>query len=145
MKNPWPVALIVLIAGAFTAATWVAVTMIRQSVDLVIPDYYEQDLKHSERMAQENRARELTQPLQIRHDITTRVLTLIFPDPASTGAIQLYRPSDSSLDRHHAIDASTGGQQTLSTAGLASGLWRVNVAWRQNEKEYYHTESLVLP
>ncbi|HMP89246.1 MAG TPA: FixH family protein [Kiritimatiellia bacterium] len=145
MKNPWPIALTTLIVCAFSASTWVAVTMIRQKVDLVIPDYYEQDLRHSERMAQEIRARELAQPLAVRPNFQDRHITLDFPDPSAEGTIQLYRPSDSSMDQSLAIEADKHGQQLVSLSGLASGLWRINVAWRQSGEDYYHSEPLVIP
>jgi len=145
MKNPWPIVLTVFIIGAFVSATMVAVIMIRQKVDLVVPDYYEQDLRHSERMSQERRARGLERPLNIQFDTGTKILALTFPDPSVTGTIQLYRPSDSALDQTINVQPGDDGRQTISIAGLASGFWRVNIAWQFGNEVYYSSEALVLP
>jgi nitrogen fixation protein FixH len=142
-KNPWPIALIVFIGGAFAFTVWVAVTMIRQKVDLVVPDYYEQDLKHTQRMEQERRAKALAVPLRVSLD--GDAVRLVFPDPAAVGSIGLYRASDSRLDRSVDIAPGAGGEQRIPVAGLAAGPWKIQVAWQQGGAEYYQTETIVVP
>ncbi|HMP74535.1 MAG TPA: FixH family protein [Kiritimatiellia bacterium] len=145
MKNPWPIALIVLISTAFVSAVTVAVVMIRQPVDLVVRDYYEQDLRHAERMAEEQRALALDPPLRLHADPAARTLAAHFPDPSATGTLHLYRPSDSSLDQVIDLALDDQGHQLFDLADLQSGLWRINVQWEQNGEGYYQTEQLVLP
>lgn len=145
MKNPWPIALTVLCVSAFAFATWIAVTMIRQKVELVTPDYYAQDLKHEERMAQQQRARELENPLRVEWQASSQSVVVKLPSPQATGTIHLYRPSDSKLDRRFDIAPDASGVQTLPADDLASGPWQVIIAWHQNDSSYYQTESLVIP
>jgi nitrogen fixation protein FixH len=142
--NPWPAALTVIVVGAFAFAAFVAVTMIRQPVDLVVKDYYEQDLKHSERMAREARAKALDQPLRVAWRADAKTLRLEFPDPSATGVIELYRPSDSALDRRVEIQPDASGLQEVPGDGLAAGLWRVHVAWQQGGEDFYQAESFLL-
>lgn len=145
MKNPWPIALIALISTAFVSAVTVAVVMIRQPVDLVVRDYYEQDLRHSQRMAEEQRALSLDPPLRLLADPEARTLAAHFPDPAATGTLHLYRPSDSALDQVIDLALDDQGRQIFDLAELPSGLWRINVQWQQGGEAYYQTEQLVLP
>jgi nitrogen fixation protein FixH len=122
---------------------WVAVTMIRQKVDLVVPDYYEQDLKHTERMEQERRAKALAVPLRVTLD--GDAVRVVFPDPAAAGSIRLYRASDSALDLSVAIAPGAGGEQRIPVVGLASGPWKIQVAWQQGGEDYYQTETVLVP
>jgi len=145
MKNPWPIALTVLCVSAFAFATWIAVTMIRQKVELVTPDYYAQDLKHEERMAQQQRARELESPLRIQWQPSDRSISVHLPSPHATGSIHLYRPSDSKLDRRFDIAPDASGVQTLPANDLAAGSWQVIVTWTQNDSSFYQTETLIIP
>ena len=145
MKNPWPIALTILIVGAFAFATFIAVTMIRQKVELVAPDYYAQDLQHEERMAREQRARALTNPLQVSWQIEPAAVVVTYPAPGVTGAIKLYRPYDLTLDRNLAIEPDANARQVIPADTLASGPWKVQIAWQLDGVEYYQTESLVVP
>ncbi|HMO52556.1 MAG TPA: FixH family protein [Kiritimatiellia bacterium] len=142
--NPWPIALTILIVAAFLSAAWVAFTMIRQSVDLVRPDYYEQDLKHSERMEQERRAQGLENPLRIDYDASAQTITLHYPSVAASGSVHLYRPSDSALDRIVDIAPDAAARQVLDASALATGLWRIQVSWRQNDQDYLAADTLVV-
>jgi hypothetical protein len=145
MKNPWPIALTILIVGAFAFATFIAVTMIRQKVELVAPDYYAQDLQHEERMAREQRARALTNPLRVNWQAEPAAVVVTYPAPGVTGTIKLYRPSDLTLDRNLTIQPDADTRQVIPADTLASGPWKVQVAWQLDGVEYYQTESLVAP
>ncbi len=144
MKNPWPIGISLFIGGLFAGAAFVAVTMIRQPVDLVVKDYYEQDLQHAQRMAEEERAKAMESPPVITRAAAERTVTIAF-STAATGTITLYRPSDSALDRQYEITLDSERRHMVDTTGMAAGLWRIQLAWVQNGDSYYHTESLVLP
>ncbi len=145
MKNPWPVALTIFIAAAFTFATYVAITMIRQRVDLVSTDYYDKDLQHEKRMAQEKRARALPKQVEVGQIPGAKQLVVTMPDSSATGTITLYRPSDSSLDRKIPIAPDAQGRHVVDYSEMASGLWRLEIEWEQNGEEMFHATQLVLP
>jgi nitrogen fixation protein FixH len=50
----------------------------------------------------------------------------------------LYRPSESALDVTLPLAPDADGTQTISTAKLARGLWRVKVTWSSEGREFYH-------
>jgi hypothetical protein len=144
-RNPWPIVITALCVVAFASATTIVVVMVRQKVDLVTPDYYEKDLKHGELMAREQRARALETPLTVVLDSASRAITVTFPASGATGEITLYRPSSPDMDRVVPVSASADRQQVIPADELASGLWRVQVAWSQGGLDYFASESVVLP
>lgn len=145
MKNPWPVALTIIIAGAFAFATFVAVTMIRQRVDLVSADYYDKGVHHEQRMIQEQRARALPKQVEVSQIPGAKQVIVTMPDAGATGTITLYRPSDSTLDRTFDLALDEQGRHVIDYAGLAPGLWRLEVAWKQNGEDHLFATPLVLP
>jgi hypothetical protein len=144
-KNPWPIALTVLIVSAFAFATYIAVTMIRQKVDLVATDTYDKDLQHEKRMGQQRRARALAQPVQVSQLTDPARLAVTLPDASATGTITLYRPSDSRLDRTEPITLNEERAHVIATGNLASGLWRIDLEWMQGGTDYFHSAQVVLP
>ena len=145
MKNPWPLALTVICAGAFSFAVYIAVTMIRQKVDLVATDYYDKDVQHEKRMAQQERTRALDRQIEVTQIPGAQQLVISFPHEGASGTITMYRPSDSTLDQKHEIKPDADQRQILSYAGMASGLWNVQIEWQQGGQDYYYATQLVLP
>ena len=143
--NPWPVAITVLCVAAFAAAATVVVVMVRQRVELVKPDYYAQDLRHQERMEQEQRARE--NPALIDLDAKAGQVVITFPEAGAglTGTVTLYRPSDLTLDRTWELKLDAARRHILPVGELASGLWRVRVQWSDGAGEFYQEAVVTLP
>lgn len=143
--NPWPYALMVIIGGAFAFAAFVAVTMIRQRVDLVPAEHYERDLMHNERMARERRGRALQPPLEVRLT-PERDLVVTFPGVGELdGHIRLYRPSDGTRDQVFPVQPDAEGRQLVPAAALVPGLWQVQIEWTWDGEAYEVTEKIVLP
>jgi nitrogen fixation protein FixH len=144
IPNPWPIALTLVIGSAFAFATWVAITMIRQHVDLVPEEHYQRDLMHNERMAAEQRAAALEPPVNI--SLTAeREIDIRFPDASATGRLRLYRPADASMDVQIEIAPDPDGQQLVPARHLASGKWEVRMEWTQQSQTYAQTTTLILP
>jgi len=143
--NPWPIGITLFCTAAFAGAATVVVVMVSKKVELVTPDYYAQDLKHGERMAQQERANALEKPVEIQRETENGNILVTFPDGVANGTITLYRPSNPALDRAVDIDLNENNQQIIPGVELAGGLWRVQCQWRQNELDYYYSEALVVP
>ena len=67
------------------------------------------------------------------------------PDPAVSGTITLFRPSDFKLDQTVTLAPGADGRQLVPDVPLASGLWRVQVEWVQAGERYYHETRVVIP
>ena len=117
---------------------------VQQDFHLVTKDYYAQEL------AYESRINELqnTHGLEVQPIIQKQPgeLTIHLPSTLTDikGTIHLYRPSDARLDRKWDIALSPSGQQSLPTAGLRKGLWKVQLEWEATGKTYYFEKSLIL-
>jgi hypothetical protein len=143
--NPWPIGITLFCAAAFAGAATVVVVMVSKKVELVTPDYYAQDLKHGERMAQQKRAGKLSAPVNVHQDPESKNIIVAFPERDTTGTITLYRPSDSTMDRTVNIELNDEQEQILAGDQLTAGLWHVQCQWRQQNQEYYYSEAVVIP
>jgi hypothetical protein len=108
-------------------------------VQLVAPDYYDQEIKYQQRMEQEERSRDL-----LVFETTDVELRLRFRDARAAGAIRLYRPSDAALDRNVPIELDATGCQVIQSADLARGLWKARVSWTSGGQDFFKETSFVL-
>jgi hypothetical protein len=49
------------------------------------------------------------------------------------------------LDRRWTLSLDTAGTQEISVAGLARGLWRMEISWTVDSADYYYETKLVIP
>lgn len=147
--NPWPIAIVlyfVLFISGIVA--WIAFAM-RNDMELVRPDYYEQEIRYQQQIDRQNRAALLGDQLEVRFRPEQKTLTIGLPktpgEESVTGEIHLYRPSDSRLDRHIPLALDRYNAQTVELGALQAGLWKVRLAWVSGGAEYYHDQKLILP
>ena len=127
--------------GAFALLTiGFVVFAMRQRVDLVSDDYYEQSIALDGRRAAEANVRALGTNFSITHDEAARAVIVRWPADVvehPTGTVTLYRPSDATADRSIAIAPTAEHTQAVSLAALTSGRWMVKVEWTSGGKNYY--------
>ncbi|HEY1170554.1 MAG TPA: FixH family protein [Verrucomicrobiae bacterium] len=145
-RNPWPYAIIAWFVIFITAMTAWAVVATRNNMDLVRKDYYEEELRHQQQIDRVNRTAQLRQDITVTTDTTS--LTFKLPTEHATGKptgeVQLYRPSDASLDKKLTLAVNESGLQRIDASELKGGLWKLRVSWRLGEAEYYFDQSVVL-
>ncbi|WP_083937705.1 FixH family protein [Hymenobacter aerophilus] len=143
----WPyyiIATFVLFAGYIG---YMVQQAMRTSVDLVSADYYQQELRHGQRMEAVARANALPAPVQVALDAAAHRLTLELPaslrGQAVEGTLQFFRPSNQKLDFTLPFQP-TGepARQQLNTSRLAPGLWRLRVQFTANNQPYFLEEVL---
>jgi nitrogen fixation protein FixH len=144
-KLSWGTGVVISFA-VFVAAILVMVYIAAsQRVDLVADQYYDQALRYQDRIDAKKRS---SGP----EDVTVRVVPdavfLQFPPAAqpdrSAGTIVLYRPANILRDIVVRIVPDTAGVQSISTAALDRGLWRVKVAWTAGGIERFHEEPIMI-
>lgn len=116
------------------------------STELVREDYYQAEITYQDRIQQMQNSRDLAEPVKIKYRAADDQLSADMPDLGSaiTGKVLVYRPSDSKLDKTIALDLASGDDWQMSTAGMASGLWRVEMEWSANGKDYFNDEVVIL-
>jgi nitrogen fixation protein FixH len=147
-RNPWPIAIIiyfvVFICGIGVFVTWA----VRQKMDLVQKDYYDQELDFQKQIDAAARARQMKDLVAISYDAKNgQVLVQLPPvaDPSTiAGRLRFYRPSDASLDCEVPLALSSAGAQRVDAGKLKPGLWKVRAYWRVNALDYYYDDVLLV-
>lgn len=147
--NPWPYALIAFFTVFVSCVVSFGVWAVRQRVDLVGADYYEREVRFQQQIDSEARTKALGTPVGIAYDATAHRIGVSLPAGAASlgavGKIQLYRPSDSTLDREVALAPDVTGRQSFDASELREGLWKVRVSWTTAGSAYTAEETVLVP
>lgn len=117
-------------------------------VDLVSEQYYERGVAYDDHLGKVKNARALRQGLKLEYTKGDEFLRLQFPPNLARmpeGSIQLYRPSDSDLDRKFAIATDANGRQDIAVRELTSGYWKLQVEWQSDSTQYFDSFNIRIP
>jgi len=117
--------------------------MSRQRVDLVRDDYYQTEIAFQQHIDQVTNAKK-NPAVGINYQSDHKQVAFTLPASLSKGQILFYRPSDRRQDFNVSIPANHPHQQTVSTAALHKGFWRVQLTWSDGQREYYTEQDLFL-
>jgi hypothetical protein len=135
----WGIRIIILYTAFIgMILTLVGLTM-RQKVDLVSKDYYEQELKYQDRIDRINHTAALEQQLTWR--ITDSMLRIQFPrstGAVSQGAIVFFRPSDVSCDTSINIHHDPSFMQSIPLQQFTKGYYKMQVTWNAPGGTFYN-------
>ncbi|HAC23406.1 MAG TPA: hypothetical protein DCE81_00655 [Cytophagales bacterium] len=127
--------------AAFMAT--LVVICVREDVNLISRDYYQQELKHSEKMERQQNYLNLPQKPDIRFASGEVSLSLPFYNDITSGSIQIQRPSDARLDQTFQFQTPDTSEVQFQLRQWQPGLYRVSITFTMNGKEY-HTEKLMV-
>lgn len=140
MQISWGFKITVLYVGFVILILSLVAMAMRQKIDLVSTDYYEQELKYQDKINKIDRTLGLEKPLA--WEVEQGSITLRFPEQFKgqkiNGSIYFFRPSDVALDKIVVIPADTSGIINISTGELKKGLYKMQLNWDVNKKEYYN-------
>lgn len=142
----WGIKILLLYLG-FVAliVTMVGLTM-RENVDLVSDDYYQQELEYQKKINTIERTALLKEPLTWR--ITNDTLVLEFPNLRSSsmgGSVFFFRPSDAQLDQKIPIPDKPDSIRRIPVSQLESGLYRMQIDWHASGTSYYNESMIQIP
>ena len=147
--NPWPVSLIAFFTILITAIASFVTFASSHKLDLVSPDYYDQEIKFQKQMDQVQRTSALRGSCTTSYQATNHAVEIVFPAEhrghITGGTVSFYRPSDASLDQTLDVKPSETGVQSIPTTSLAKGFWRIKVRWKVADADYYHESDCTLP
>ena len=145
MKFSWGKGIFIFYALFLVVILSIVVYISSIDVNLVTEDYYEKELNHQEQIDKEARTSQLPEKLKIT--VTENQINFIFPSLFKpyeiSGLVQFYRPSDAKQDFSVSVEVNDSLEQTISTASIQKGYWRIKVDWSVEEKEYFN-EKLVM-
>jgi hypothetical protein len=144
--NPWPVSIVAAFVCLIGGITTVIVIAATHRDSMVSENYYEQELTYQNQIDGTVRAQK--SGAAIASDSASGNVVITMP-PAQlaqnfSGTIELYRPSDSKLDRTLKLSPRADGTQTLDNSKLAAGLWLVRVKWSAAGEDYYLEQKITV-
>lgn len=111
--------------------------------ELVVEDYYQQELKVQGNIEKTQNANALEEKVTISK--SEEGITVQFPADFDfqniKGKVSLYRPSNQKLDFEIPISLSTS-HLLIPKSNLVGGLWDITIEWEYNDVNYLNKESI---
>lgn len=111
--------------------------------ELVVEDYYQQELKVQGNIEKTQNANALEEKVTISK--SEEGITVQFPTEFDfqniKGKVSLYRPSNQKLDFEIPISLSTS-HLLIPKSNLVGGLWDITIEWEYNDVNYLNKESV---
>jgi nitrogen fixation protein FixH len=147
--NPWPAGIVAAFAVFITATVTLIVVATRNRMELVTPDYYEQEIRYQQQMDRLERTRALGSTVRLVHDPARNRLSIQLPSEhvgrSTAGRIHFYRPSAAGQDRQIEFQPDSTGEQSVDAGQFSPGLWKVRILWTVGNEEYFSDDTVVLP
>lgn len=145
MKINWGTAIVIAFIGFIGFIMYFVVNMSandKYDHDLVVEDYYKQELEFQTDIDKEKNAWELT--TNVSWEKTEDGIVITFPEDLNIEAIKgkvfLYRPSNKQLDFETPISLSNHNL-LIPDNRLLDGRWNIKIDWSYDSKSYlYKTE-----
>lgn len=145
-RNVWPYAIIGYFVVFIPAmVTWIAFA-VKNDDELVRPDYYEHEIKYQQQINRVARTRALNAQATVSYSIEKRSISIALPKEHVSdyhGTIHLYRASSAKLDQSIPLKLAADGTQTVDTASLEEGQWKVRVNWTAGGEDYYLEKAVI--
>ncbi|MBU0985393.1 MAG: FixH family protein [candidate division Zixibacteria bacterium] len=148
-KSQWGLAVYALYGGFVVFVLAMVVFASFNDIQLVTPDYYQQELAYQERIDRSRLTIERQAIPGVVYESENNRITVSFadtwPPDQYEGTLALFRPSDAALDITLPVRPDSVLHQSVGAAGLARGLWRVQITWNVGELAFYSEQTVYLP
>lgn len=143
----WGIKIICLYTGFVGLIVTMVSLSMREKVDLVTEDYYQQELDYQGRINTIARTQQLKE--QLTWETMPGELVLHIPESFTksgvSGNVFFFRPSDKRLDKTIAIPAGTGPERFIPLTQLQSGLYNIQISWTAGGTDYYNEGIIQIP
>ncbi|MBN8577191.1 MAG: FixH family protein [Cytophagales bacterium] len=116
----------------------------RQEVSLVSKTYYDDELKHSDKMLRISNANALPAKPELSFEGNRVKLSYMQLSQVENGRLTVQRPSKAALDYQFEVKPTAASSQQFELKAWEPGLYRVDFSWSVNGQEYYVEKLLVL-
>lgn len=146
MKISWGTAIVLAIASFMAFILYLVISMTTNENldhDLVVEEYYKQEIGFQEQMNRELNSQTLSENIQVER--TPEGFLVHFPEDLEIenieGTLFLYRPSDKDLDTEIPL-ALSSHQLLLPDNRLVEGRWNIQINWKYNSEAYFFQKEL---
>lgn len=122
--------------------TMVVISVRMDGIELVTENYYEEEIKYQDRIDESNSADKLGREV-ISYNAQSKVIELDLPN-GTIGSLQLFRPSDSSLDQTIKVEVTHSGKTAVPLKELKTGYWKVQLNWTENGVDHYQERKITI-
>ncbi|WP_452229374.1 MULTISPECIES: FixH family protein [unclassified Lacinutrix] len=147
MKINWGTGIVIAFVAFISFIMYFIITMMTDSTydhDLVVEDYYQQELQFQNEINKETNAQNLTE--NISYKKTAEGVIILFPENLPieniTGKVFLYRPSNKQFDFEIPISLSNHNL-LIPDKRLLDGRWNIKVDWQYNGKNYLYKKEIL--
>ncbi len=147
MKINWGTAIVIAFISFITFIMYFVISMStdkKYDHDLVVEDYYQQELKFQTDINKEENAKTLA--TNIKFQKTNEGILISFPEDLDSNSIKgkvfLYRPSNKKLDFEIPISLSNHNL-LIPDNHLLDGRWNIKVDWTFNDEAYLYKTEMV--
>lgn len=116
-----------------------------QKVDLVTPDYYQQELKYEQKIDEAERAQSLSSP--IKYEVNKNEISVYFPDEMKgkkiTAQTLLYHAADESKDSVYTLE-TTSGKFIMALPETDKGMYELKMNWKVDTTNYYSEHKVTI-
>ncbi|HRG59431.1 MAG TPA: FixH family protein [Bacteroidia bacterium] len=113
-----------------------------QNVDLVAPNYYEQELKYQDKIDGINNLNTNVAALKISQVKTDVLFSFDKELGEPQGHILFFKPDNAASDFEIDIDVNEIGSQNIDTKPLSKGTYIVKVDWKIGDKKFFKEQRL---
>lgn len=146
MKFNWGIGIAMLYTGFVIGILTLVVMSSRQKVDLVMENYYEEELTFQKKIDKIERTKSLTQPLL--WGVNQEGVQLQFPENMNgkkiAGKVKFYCPSDNRKDKEFTINPVADLSQLIPATQLAPGRYKLQVEWQADSDTYWNEGAIVI-
>ncbi|MFZ4523680.1 MAG: FixH family protein [Bacteroidales bacterium] len=147
MKWNWGTGIFIVIVLFLGACVTFIIYTQKQKWSLVEEDYYPKELRHEEKLVKMRNYNALSSQMQVNLDKINLIVQ--FPNDFHgnqlKGTIDVYRPSDETLDVILPVAPDTSMVQLIPLARLSKGRYIVKIDWSSEGKDYYKEQDIFIP
>jgi hypothetical protein len=117
-----------------------------EKVELVVPDYYNQELMHEKRMQATRNVQLLNEKVTVTQKENKLLIQMpkVCFDLNATGTAHLYCPADMMADKIFPIALDSSAAQYVDVEDAKKGINMLKLEWSMNGKEYYFEQSVYI-
>ena len=115
---------------------------VTQSVDLVAPNYYEQELKYQDKIDGINNLKAESKAIIITQGENSISFNFLKEIGVPKGHILFFKPDNASSDFKTEIKTDVDGIQTIDTKALTKGTYLVKIDWKIGDKKFFKEERI---